>query len=63
MAKYIVLNPKDSTYKLKEAEHIDDIASELLCKDVEVNGTYIAHNSPAYQVIEIEPGLDVYDLR
>lgn len=63
MAKYIVLNPNASTYELKEAECVEDIAAELFCEDVEVNGTYIAHNSPAYQVIEIGSELDVYDLR
>lgn len=59
---YIVLNPHNSTYELRRAKTLQLLARELHCEDIEENGTYISHATPAYQVIDVGDST-VFDLR
>jgi len=45
-----------------KADSIESLAETLGATDIEENGTYIGHNTPAYQVIDVaEP--TIHDLR
>ena len=59
---WIVMNPTDSTYHLFKADSVESLGETLGATDIEENGTYIGHNSPAYQVACVDT-TTIYDLR
>lgn len=61
--RYIVMNPAESTYELMTADSMEELAEKLGCTDIEINGEYISHNSPRYQVLNLYNDTVVTDLR
>lgn len=60
--QWLVLNPHDSEYALFKADSLDSLMRTLGTTDCEENGTYISHNTPVYQVLDIND-TTFYDLR
>ena len=59
---WVVLSVADASYRIHRGITLDELATHIGCdpKRTDVNGTYIGHRSPNFQVIEIEAST-IYD--